>query len=132
MNTPEHITELLPNEIFVFGSNYAGRHGRGAAEIAARNFGAINGVGQGLMGECYGIATKDQSLRVLPLHAIRVGVEKFLRCADDCPHFRFLVTPIGCGLAGYSPKDIAPLFERALHIGNVVLPASFTAILLAK
>ena len=123
MITPNHITSLKPNEVFVFGSNYAGRHGKGAALIALRKFGAINGQGQGLMGQCYGIATKDHDLRTLPLHKIQIQVDRFLRFAAAHADTIFLVTPIGCGLAGYSPKDIAPMFKNRLS--NVALPECF-------
>jgi hypothetical protein len=122
--TPDKITHLEPNEIFVFGSNYAGRHGRGAALTALRKFGAINGQGCGPMGRSYGIATKDKHLRVLPLHTIKVQVARFLHHAAQHPEKRYLVTPIGCGLAGYCPRDIATFFQDAP--ANVVLPASFT------
>lgn len=123
LTTPEHITTLEPNEVFVFGSNYAGRHGKGAALIALRKFGALNGQGCGPMGRSYGIATKDERLRVLPLHRIEVQVARFLRHAAQHPDKRYLVTQIGCGLAGYQPRDIAPFFRDAP--ANVVLPASF-------
>jgi hypothetical protein len=123
MTTPENITHLEPNEVFVFGSNYAGRHGKGAALVALRKFGAISGQGCGPMGRSYGIATKDERLRVLPLHRIEVQVARFLRHAAQHPEKRYLVTQIGCGLAGYQPRDIAPFFRDAP--ANVVLPASF-------
>jgi hypothetical protein len=122
MTTPEHITELKPNEIFVFGSNRAGRHGRGAAKDALK-FGAKHGVGEGICGKTYGIATKDRDLNVLSLREIEINVARFIRTAKAWPGLTFLVTPIGCGLAGYSPKDIAPMFVGAP--ANVVLPASF-------
>ena len=125
------ITRLLPGEVFVFGSNLAGQHNKGAALTARRKFGARNGQSMGLMGQSYGIATKDANLRVLPLHRIAVQVERFLRYAIAHPDRRFLVTPIGCGLAHYSPKQIAPLFGRTIP-PNVILPASFVAVLTAK
>lgn len=126
MTTPDHITTLQPNEVFVFGSNEGGRHGRGAAKQAVK-FGAIYGQGDGLQGQTYGISTKDRNLKVLPLHRIQVKVERFLRFAADSPDLTFLVTPIGCGLAGYKPKEIAPMFYG--HSGNVILPVSFKALL---
>lgn len=127
MTTSEHITRLQPNEIFVFGSNYAGRHGKGAALTALRKFGARAGQGTGLMGQSYGIATKGWRLDVLPLHSIGVQVARFLRVAAANPELRFLVTEIGCGLAGYKPRDIAPFFRGAPP--NVILPASFVRVL---
>lgn len=120
--TPERITRLEPDEVFVFGSNYAGRHGRGAAKDALK-FGAKWGTGTGWVGQTYGIATKDQQLRVLPLAAIEVQVQRFLRVAATYSGHTFLVTPIGCGLAGFSPRDIAPMFAWAPP--NVVLPECF-------
>jgi len=119
------ITELAPNEVFVFGSNYAGRHGKGAALTAQRKFGARNGQGTGLMGQSYGIATKDRNLRVLSLDTIQQQIRKFLEFASLHSELKFLVTPIGCGLAGYKPKDIAPLFFFYRIPLNVILPESF-------
>lgn len=126
-NTPENITELKPNEVFVFGSNLAGRHGAGAALLALKKFGAISGQGYGLMGQSYGIATKNERIQTLPLDRIQVQVNKFLRFAENNPEKIFLVTQIGCGLAGYSPKDIAPLFKDVPN--NVTLPESFSKVL---
>lgn len=125
MNTPDRITQLEPNQIFVFGSNYAGRHGAGAALLAMRKFGAINGQGTGLMGQSYGIATKDRRLGVLPLYKIKVQIDRFLRVAEQHPELQFLVTKIGCGLAGYSEKEIAALFKGCTIPTNVILPLSF-------
>lgn len=122
--TPENIRNLEPNEVFVFGSNYAGRHGRGAALTAMRKFGARNGQGTGLMGQSYGIATKDRNLNVVPLSKIGIQVAAFLRFAKENTDKKFLVTQIGCGLAGYNPKDIAPLFGKDIP-ENVFLPESF-------
>lgn len=123
--TPDNITSLEPNEVFVFGSNYAGRHGKGAALTALRKFGARNGQGMGLMGQSYGIATKGWRLDVLPLPKIDVQVERFLRYADAHKEHDFLVTEIGCGLAGYHPRHIAPLFKDAANLINVALPLRF-------
>lgn len=117
------ITHLSENEVFVFGSNRAGRHGRGAALTALRKFGAKRGQGIGLMGQSYGIPTKGRKLEVLTLEEIRVQVQRFLRFATSNPELRFLVTAIGCGLAGYNPKQIAPMFRNAPS--NVVLPPEF-------
>lgn len=98
-------------EIFVFGSNRAGRHGKGAA-LYARNFcGAVQGQGEGLQGESYGIPTKDENLKVLPLAAIAGHVATFLAFARNHPELIFNVTPIGCGLAGYRQEQIRPLLE---------------------
>lgn len=118
------ITKLSKGEVFVFGSNYAGRHGKGAAKQALK-FGAVYGQGTGLMGQTYGIATKDKNLKVVRLHVIRYQIYKFLRFAQMHPELKFLVTQIGCGLAGYRPKDIAPLFYSHKIPDNVVLPEVF-------
>lgn len=122
-STPADITRLEPNEVFVFGSNLAGRHGKGAARTAAMKFGAIYGKGRGPMGQSYAIATKDDCLCTLSEAEIQAQVTQFLDYAKQHPGTRFLVTEIGCGLAGYEPKDIAPMFRGAPS--NVVLPASF-------
>lgn len=100
---------LEPNEIFVFGSNYAGRHGKGAALTALRKFGAKSGQGVGLMGHSYGIATKDRNIHTLPLMSIKTQINKFLVFALEHPDLKFLVTPIGCGLTGYEYREIIPL-----------------------
>lgn len=121
------ITELKPNEIFVFGSNLAGRHGAGAALFAVKNFGAIPGKGEGLQGQCYAIPTKNKQMKTLPLYIIFAYVHAFRNCALSLSEKRFLVTPIGCGLAGYLPKDIAPMFRNMPN--NVILPEEFLKIL---
>ncbi len=123
--TPANITELKENEIFCFGSNFAGRHGKGAALIALRKFGAKYGQGTGLMGQSYGIATKDKNLKVLSLDKIAVQINKFIRFAIARVDLEFLITEIGCGLAGYKPKDIAPIFFNSELPNNISLPESF-------
>lgn len=107
--------------IFVFGSNLAGRHGKGAALEAVRNWGAIRGCGAGAQGRSYAIPTKDGSLKKMPLGEIKPHVSMFLNWARDHPDDQFIVTAIGCGLAGYDPKDIAPMFSAATE--NVFLSA---------
>ena len=102
------ITELKDNEVFVFGSNEAGIHGAGAAKQALEEFGAEKGKGFGWFGQSYGIPTKDYNIRSLPLPTIEMYTGEFLRIAKTQPDITFLVTAIGCGLAGYKPKDIAP------------------------
>ena len=125
MRNDKTITSLKDNEIFVFGSNYAGRHGRGAALLAVKKFGAKNGQGLGLMGKSYGIPTKNRNLKVLSLDIIENLIFKFLLFSEEHPELTFLVTPIGCGLAGYKPKQIAPLFFNYKIPKNVKLPESF-------
>jgi hypothetical protein len=120
---------LNPRRIFVFGSNKAGRHGKGAALFARQHHGAIYGLGWAMQGNSYAIPTKGYELETLPLQEIQKYVEGFLRFASS-PHGRTLVfdvTPIGCGLAGYSPEDIAPFFKNAPE--NVNLPDEFKKVL---
>lgn len=123
MNTPEKITSLKPHEIFVFGSNLAGRHGAGAALLAAQRFGAKRDVGEGPTGYCYAIPTKDENIQTLPLREINCYVIEFLNYAHRNPGLTFLVTKIGCGLAGYSVDEIAPMFHKVPK--NVILPVEF-------
>lgn len=99
--------------IFVFGSNLSGHHGAGAAREAYENFGAKWGVGIGLTGMAYAIPTKDEKLKTLPLEQISLHVRTFLKYAAKHPNKEFFVTAIGCGLAGYDPRQIAPMFKDA-------------------
>ena len=115
--TPELITELQPNEIFVFGSNLKGVHGGGAAYIAYRKFGAIMGQGVGLQGQSYGIPTMQGGV-----DTIRPYVDEFIGFAKQHLNNTFLVTRIGCGIAGFTDEDISPLFEKAHDVNNIVLP----------
>ena len=123
MQTPKSIP------VFVFGSNLAGRHGKGAALWARQHRGAIYGQGAGRQGNAYAIPTKDHRLRVLPLDAIQSYVTVFLEYARQQPTTTFELTPIGCGLAGYRPEQIAPMFSNAPS--NVQLPDAFTIVLAA-
>jgi len=121
--TPDRITDLGPNEIFVFGSNEAGIHGAGAAKLARERFGAVLGEAFGLYGQSFAIPTKDENIKTLPLHNISQYVQAFLIVANKRKNLNFFVTEIGCGLAGYSIKDIAPMFKQAPD--NVILPKRF-------
>lgn len=103
----------MSTEIFVFGSNLAGRHGKGAALFARLNHGAIYGIGVGMQGKSYAIPTKDRNLRTLPLEEIARYVNTFKAFAVRNPFFTFNVTRIGCGLAGYTDAQIAPMFVDA-------------------
>lgn len=123
------ITSLKPNQIFVFGSNEAGRHGAGAAKTALDKFGAKWGVGVGLTGRTYAIPTKDLKVETLCLSNIAEYVKSFILFAEENKDLEFLVTEIGCGLAGYEPEDIAPLFFEARKLKNVVLPERFVKVL---
>lgn len=123
--TPDNITTLGANEVFVFGSNESGRHGKGAAKTAMI-WGAVYGQGEGLQGRTYGIPTKDSSIRrTLSQDEIKPYVDRFIQCAIANPHLTFLVTEIGCGLAGLKPKNVAPLFKEAINLSNVALPHRF-------
>lgn len=100
-------------EIFVFGSNEAGRHGKGAAITALKYYGAIYGKFEGIQGMSYAIPTKDERLMPLPLVTIKHYVNRFIEYATTHPELTFKVTRIGCGLAGYDDKDISPMFSSA-------------------
>ena len=121
--SPDVITSLLPHQRFVFGSNQAGIHGAGAARFAARFFGAELEVGEGPTGNCYAIPTKDYDIVSRSLREIRQSVHQFLDYARSKPEIEFLVTQIGCGLAGFTPTEIAPMFVNSPE--NVLLPQSF-------
>lgn len=123
--TPDNITELQPNEVFVFGSNLSGRHGKGAAKTAL-GWGAKWGQAAGIQGKTYGIPTKDASIRrTLTIEEIKPFVDDFIEWAKHHAENIFFVTEIGCGLAGHSHKDIAPLFKSAIDVGNICLPTKF-------
>ena len=121
--TPSEINKLLTNEVFVFGSNIQGMHIGGAARIAFDKFGAEWGNGEGLQGQSYALPTMG-------------GVDNttsaactFTTFAKEHPELRFFVTPVGCGIAGYRPEEIAPMFKDAAKLENVYLPLSFWKIL---
>lgn len=122
--TPERITKLRPNEIFVFGSNLAGAHGGGAARLAYNRFGAIMGQGVGLQGQSYAIPTMQGGVET-----IKPYVDEFIEFARQHPEYQFLVTQIGCGIAGFTPMEIAPLFEDALDVENIILPKAFVEVI---
>ncbi len=115
------------SDVFVFGSNRLGIHGAGAALHAKKHFGAINGQGVGRQGASYAIPTKETPYESLPLSEIRFYVLEFLDYAEEHSEESFHVTEIGCGLAGYSPKDIAPMFKYSPP--NVNLPQTFMKVL---
>jgi hypothetical protein len=127
--TNNKITELKEHEIFVFGANERGAHGAGAAKLAVDNFGAILGQGYGLQGRSFGIPTKDRTISTLPISKIQKYVTDFLIYALNNPQYTFLVTAIGTGLAGYSAKEIAPLFILGLDLENVHFPERFWDVL---
>lgn len=125
--TLDNIKELAPDEIFVFGSNLAGHHGGGAARVALDRFGAQWGQGEGIQGQSYAIPTMQGGVET-----IKPYVDRFLDLAYEWDQNTFLVTRIGCGIAGFTPEQIAPLFDRALDMYNVVLPRDFYDILIAR
>jgi hypothetical protein len=97
--------------VFTFGSNRAGRHGKGAALCALQEHGAVYGQGEGLQGQSYAIPTKDAKLKPLPLTEIKKHVDTFLAFARAHTEHMFQITRVGCGLAGYSDRQIAPMFK---------------------
>lgn len=109
--------------IFVFGSNKAGIHGAGAAKTALEQWGAQWGKGEGRTGMAYALPTKDKNIQTLCLNEVALAVERFKGYALSHPEFMFLVTAVGCGLAGYEPEDIAPMFEDCPP--NCILPDEF-------
>ncbi len=118
--TPDYITELKADEVFVFGSNLAGMHGGGAAWVAYRQFGAVIGQGVGLQGQSYAIPTMRGGVE-----AIKPYVDEFIEFANQHPELFFYVTRIGCGIAGFMDSEIAPLFAAASGVDNICLPVSF-------
>ena len=122
------ITSLKENEIFVFGSNLSGFHGAGAAKTAME-WGAIWGQGVGLQGKTYAIPTKSEGItRTLTIEEIKPYVDEFIQFAIDNPNLEFLVTEIGCGLAGLTHIEVAPLFISAVSVPNIHLPEPFEII----
>ncbi|MBO8458967.1 MAG: hypothetical protein IAA73_01330 [Bacteroidetes bacterium] len=115
--SPDNIQSLKPNEVFVFGSNLSGSHGGGAALVAYRKFGAIWGQGVGLQGQSYGIPTMHGGVE-----AIKPYVDEFIAFARQHQDLVFLVTRVGCGIAGFTDNEIAPLFSEAKQLENVYLP----------
>lgn len=123
--TPTLINSLKPNEIFVFGSNLEGEHGGGAAWYAYKSFGAEWGQGVGLQGQSYGIPTMQGGVET-----IKPYVNEFIDFAEEHPEYKFLVTRVGCGIAGFKDKDIAPLFANAVDVENIILPKEFVDVII--
>ena len=119
------IDTLEKDEIFVFGSNLAGHHMGGAARLANMKFGAEWGVGIGLTGQSYAIPTMQGGVET-----IRPYVDEFIEFANQHQNMKFLVTRIGCGIAGFKDEEIAPLFRKAVSVSNIYLPQKFYDILL--
>ena len=115
--TPERIEHLRPGQIFVFGSNLQGQHAGGAAAIAHARFGAVWGQGVGLQGQSYAIPTMQGGVET-----IKPYVDEFIAFAKEHKELTFLVTRIGCGIAGFTDQEIAPLFVKAHKVDNILLP----------
>ena len=122
--TPDFIDTLLSGQIFVFGSNIQGMHMGGAARVAYSKFGAEWGNGEGLQGQSYALPTMEG------IESTTAAARNFTSCAKEHPELKFFVTPVGCGIAGYVPEDIAPMFRDAAELENVYLPVSFWKVLL--
>lgn len=122
--TPDKISELKADEVFVFGSNLDGMHGGGAAFVAWKQFGAVMGCGVGFRGQSYAIPTMQGGVET-----IKPYVDGFIAFAKEHPELFFYVTRIGCGIAGFRDKEIAPLFREALGLENVCLPETFVKVL---
>lgn len=122
--TPERITSLADNEVFVFGSNIAGSHGGGAARLAYERFGAVWGEGVGLHGQSYAIPTMQGGVET-----IKPYVDEFIRFAKENRQLTFFVTRIGCGIAGFRDEEVAPLFKEAIDVDNIILPREFAEFL---
>lgn len=118
--TPDKITKLESNEVFVFGSNLKGEHIGGAARLAYEKFGAVWGLGVGLAGQSYAIPTMHGGV-----DAIKPYVDQFIEMAKVMKDKKFYVTKIGCGIAGFKIEEMAPLFKGALELENVALPREF-------
>lgn len=128
--TPKLVLVLKDNEIFVFGSNLSGLHGAGAAKLARTNFGAIMGIGEGLTGQSYALPTKGYvthgQLYTLEISQIEIHVNRlYNHVQSHSGVLVYYITEVGCGLAGYKPSGIAPLFRDFLELENVYLPLSF-------
>jgi len=125
--TPENIkkTDLAPNEIFIFGSNRAGRHGAGAAWFAYKELGAKLGVGEGMTGRCYALPTKDENVETLPLSEIKKHIDNYYDFVIKAPSLVFLTTKVGTGYANLKIEDIAKLFQSYTWPSNVIFPQEF-------
>lgn len=136
--TPDFITELAPNEIFVFGSNVDGIHGAGAAKHARAKFGAEYGIGEGMTGRCYAIPTVDfklkRSRKHYPIDQLEQSILRFLKVCEGEHELVFLLTPIGCGLAGFTEEEVAGLFAkyRDRIPDNIIFPKAFADIILRE
>lgn len=124
--TPAFVTALGPRDIFVFGSNLQGQHGGGAARMAFQKFGAQWGVGVGPTGQCYAIPTMHGGVA-----AVKPYVDQFISYAASHPEMRFLLTRVGCGIAGFRDSEMAPLFNGVQTLSNVTIPREWIPYLFA-
>ena len=123
--TPDNITELKNNQIFVFGSNANGNHAGGAAKLAVDKFGAIYGQSEGLQGQSYAIVTLSETMEKVKLEDISKSIDELYQFADDNPDLDFIVTKIGCGIAGFEEKEMSELFKTKEKPFNIILPKEF-------
>jgi len=119
------VLSLKLNEIFIFGSNLSGHHAGGAASYARKNFGAMQGISTGRSGRTYAIPTLTQQYEKLSIEGIHYHIEEFISYAHLFPHMTFKVSAIGCGIAGFTVEEIAPLFQKAITVKNIQLPEIF-------
>jgi len=127
--TPINITDLKPNEIFVFGSNEGGKHFGGAARLAYSKFGAIMGQGRGLQGQSYAVPTLTTDFEMVSLNSLKSDISTLLDFAKGNKDKHFLITAIGCGIAGFTSEEIAPLFKPFAKLKNCSLPLEFITII---
>ena len=127
--TPTNITKLKANEVFVFGSKLNGAHIGGAAKLAIDKFGAINGKYFGLYGKSFAMPTLDETLQKINLKSLQCYINDFFEIAAAHPKKHFLITEIGCGIAGFTLAEIAPLFKDFLTVENCSLPQTFIDLL---
>jgi len=120
------ITELSENQIFVFGSNLAGIHAGGAAKQAHEQFGAIWGQGEGIQGQSYAFPTLTKSFKKVTPVTLVCNATRLFKCCEDNPDKEFLLTRVGCGIAGFQDEDIRPLFEN--HPNNLILPEEWRSV----
>ena len=125
--TPNIIKRLEDNQVFVFGANTQGRHGKGAALVARNKFGAIYGQSTGLQGQSYAIVTKElrKDYDPVTLDEIKQGIDNFIIFTKENTHLTFYVVELGCNLAYFTVEEIAPLFKSATRLKNVYLPQRF-------
>jgi len=120
-HTPDNIEKLEPNQVFVFGSNLAGRHGAGAARVALEKFGAKYGIGEGLQGQSYAFPTLDSYFRKVPVLTLKMAVYNLYQTCHLNPDKEFLLTKVGCGIAGFDEDYMKSLFYEP-RPANLIFP----------